>query len=232
MIESNGCAVGVLLVIATEVCREGMRTMRSNGSSWYVRPGFRVCAPMLQTQWLRLPADTYLNVSPAEHTFPIIEARGFARFANGIYLSIPAVTRRVGRTKVFHAGRLAEAERSIPDEDRSLLVDHSGAGCIAFWCETHDGGYPFVFRLRLIKSRLPCAQLIYCRDLQDLSRLAGPVGRYLLRRGLTVVLAATNGSIPGLPGVYIDGKYPMYFRGDTRPRLGDLSYTEAGLFGF
>src|SRR5271165_3378525 len=215
MIESDGRAVGVLLMIAAEVRREGTTTMRSNGSGWYVRPGFRACAPILLAQWLRSPSDTYLNVFPAKHTFPIIEARGFVRFANGIYMSVPAVTLRAGRIRILHADRLAEAERPIPDEDCSQLADHSRAGCIALWCETRDGGHPFVFRRRLIKSRLPCAQLIYCRNLEELAHLAGPLGRYLLRLGLPVVLVAANGTIPGLPGVYIDGKYPMYFRGKT-----------------
>ena len=128
--------------------------------------------------------------------------------------------------------RLTEAEVPISSEDHTLLVDHARAGCIAMWCETRDRGYPFVFRRRLLKSSLPAAQLIYCGDLEDLSYLAGPIGRHLLRLGLPVVLAATNGPVPGVPGVYLDGKYPMYFRGQTAPRLGDLAYTEAGLFGF
>jgi hypothetical protein len=232
MIESDGRAVGVHLVITTELCRDGTTTIRSNASSWYVRPGFRTYALLLLTQFLRSPADTYLNVSPAEHTWPILEARGFIRFANGISLLFPAITLRTRRTRILPAVYLSEAELPIPSEDRVLLVDHSRAGCIALWCEARDRGYPFVFRRRLIRSRLPAAQLIYCRDLEDLSNLAGPVGRYLLRCGLPMVLAATNGPVPGVPGVYIDGKYPMYFRGGTPPRLGDLAYTEAGLFGF
>jgi hypothetical protein len=232
MIESDGRAAGVLLVITTEIRRNGTTTIRSNSSSWYVRPGFRTYAPLLMTQWLRLPADAYLNVSPAEHTFPLIEAWGFVRFAHGTSLLFPAITRRTERTRILHAARLSEAEVPIPSDDHTLLVDHSRAGCVALWCETRDRGYPFVFRRRLIKSRLPCAQLIYCRDLEDLSHLAGPIGRYLLRSGLSAVLAATDGPVPGVPGVYIDGKYPMYFRGQMPPRLGDLAYTEAGLFGF
>ncbi len=232
MIESDGRAVGVLLMIAAEVRCDGKTTTRSNGSSWYVRPGFRTYAPILLTQWLRWPCDSYLNVFPAEHTFPIIEARGFVRFANGTSLSVPAIAWRGGRIRILNVDRLAEAEQPIPEEDCNLLLDHSRAGCIAFWCETHERGYPFVFRRRVIKSWLACAQLIYCSDLEDLVHLARPVGRYLLRLGLPVVLVASNGPVPGLPGVYIDGKYPMYFRGAKQPQLGDLAYTEAGLFGF
>ena len=232
MLESDGRAVGVLLVIVSAIHRDGTTTVRSNGSAWYVRPDFRTYAHILVARWLRSPSDSYLNVFPAEHTLPMLGAQGFVRFTNGISLLVPAATLRAGRIRILDAGRFAEAEHPIPDEDRELLMDHFRAGCTALWCETRDGGYPFVFRRRLIKSRLPCAQLIYCRDLEDLTRLAGPVGRYLLRLGLPVVLAATNGPIPGISGVYFDGKYPMYFRGEKQPRLGDLAYTEAALFGF
>jgi hypothetical protein len=232
MIESDGQAVGVLLVITTEIRQDGTTTIRSNGSSWYVRPGFRTYAGLMLTQWLRSRADLYLNVFPADHTFAIIEARGFYRFTSGISLSVPAATIRRGRVRIVDAARLSEASVPVPQEDRDLLVEHSRAGCAAFWCEAGGSGSPFVFRRRLIRSRLPCAQLIYCRRLEDLTRLAAPVGRHLLRLGLPVVLVATDGRISGIPGIYIDNKYPMYFHGTVRPRIGDLAYTEAGLFGF
>lgn len=231
MLDSGGRAVGVLLMIFGAVCRDGTTTTRSNGSAWYVRPGFRTYASILVAQWRRSPADVYLNVAPAEHTLPIIEAMGFVQFTNGISLSVPAVALQASRIRILNAGSLADAQRPIPDEDRDLLIDHFRAGCIALWCETPDGGYPFVFRRRLIKRWLPSAHLIYCRDLEELTRLAGPVGRYLMRLGLPVVMAATNGPIPGVPGLYIDNMYPMYFRGKIQPRPGDLAYTEAALFG-
>jgi hypothetical protein len=34
-----------------------------------------------------------------------------------------------------------------------------------------------------------------------------------------------------LVGKYFGGKMPRYFRGPNRPRLGDLAYTEAAMFG-
>jgi hypothetical protein len=232
MLESDGRAVGVLLVIASETRGDGNTTIRSNGSAWYVKPEFRTYASILLTYWFRSPADTYLNISPAEHTFGITEARGFARFACGTSLVFPALALRPTRVRILPADRLTEARYPVPDEDRTLLLDHLQAGCIAIWCETDNRGYPFVFRRRRIKSYLPGAQLIYCRDLDDLSRLAGPVGRYLLRLGLPLLLVGANGPIPRVPGVHFRGKYPMYFRGKVKPRICDLAYTEAALFGF
>jgi hypothetical protein len=232
MLESDGRAVGVLLVIVSQVLQGETTKMRTNGSAWYVQPNFRTHANVLLDRSMRLPSETYLNIFPAPHTFAFIEARGFIRYSNGTAVAVPALSRWVGGTRIIDAARLATAGRPISDHDRDLLIDHSRAGCVAFWCETRDGGYPFVFRRRLLKSCLPSAQLIYCRDLDDLTRLAGPVGRYLLFKGLPLILASTNGPIPGMPGKYFDGMYPMYFRGGNPPRTGDLAYTEAGLFGF
>jgi hypothetical protein len=232
MLESAGRPVGVLLAIASATSSDGTTKIRSNSSAWYVRPGFRFYAHILQMHWLRSPADTYLNVSPAKNTLPIIEAQGFARFTNGIFLSIPSVGLPSNRIRILDGDRFAEAERPIPDDDLKLLGDHFRAGCIALWCETPKGGRPFVFRRRLVRSLLPCAQLIYCRDLEDLTRLAAPLGRHLLSRGLPFLLAATNGPIRGMPGVYIGDSHPMYFRGETKPAPNDLAYTEAALFGF
>lgn len=231
MLESDGRAVGVLLVIASEMHDNGNTTIRSNGSAWYVKPGFRTYASILQTRWFRSRADTYLNIYPAEHTFGIIEATGFARFSSGTSLIFPAIALRPARVRILSADRLTEARYPVPDNDRALLLDHFHAGCIAIWCETANRGYPFVFRRRRIKSYLPGVQLIYCRDLSDLSHLAGSVGRYLLRLGLPMLLVGSNGPIPHVPGIYFRGKYPMYFRGKAKPRIGDLAYTEAALFG-
>jgi hypothetical protein len=234
MIESDGCAVGVLLVIAAELRRDGTTIVRSNGSSWYVHPSFRTYGGLLLARWLRSSADVYLNVFPAEHTFSIIEGHGFRRFTSGLSLSVPALSLRGKGIKIFDANRPVNTNVQIliSDEERRLLADHARAGCVAFWCQDRHQGYPFVFRKRLLKALLPCAQLIYCRDLEDLTRLAGPIGRHLLRRRLPLIVAAAAAPIPGIFGLYFKNKYPMYFRGGLQPQPNDIAYTEAALFGF
>jgi hypothetical protein len=99
------------------------------------------------------------------------------------------------------------------------------------WCETAERAYPFVFRPRLVKAVIPCAQLIYCRDIADFVRFAGPLGRFLARRGRPLVILDANGRIPGLVGLFSRGSMPKYFKGPQRPRLGDLAYTEYALLG-
>jgi len=40
-----------------------------------------------------------------------------------------------------------------------------------------------------------------------------------------------NGPIPGLVGEYSQGVMGKYFKGPEHPRLGDLAFSEAVLFG-
>jgi hypothetical protein len=61
-------------------------------------------------------------------------------------------------------------------------------------------------------------------------RFSALIGRYLAVRECPFVVIDANGPLPGLPGIYLDGR-PKYFKGPDKPRLGDLAYTEAALFG-
>ncbi len=118
----------------------------------------------------------------------------------------------------------------MPSE-QDILQRHAEHGCISLWCETAGRAYPFVFRPRLVKRAIPCAQLIYCRDVADFVRFAGPIGRYLARRGKPFVIIDSNGAIPGLIGTFRPGSMAKYFKGPQRPRLGDLAYTEYVVLG-
>jgi len=112
-----------------------------------------------------------------------------------------------------------------------VLLEHAVHGCISLWCATRERAYPFVFRPRLVKIGVPCAQLIYCRDIGDFVRFAGPIGRFLARRGRPFVIVDANGPIPGLVGWFSRDSMPKYYKGPQRPRLGDLAYTEYAVLG-
>ena len=113
-----------------------------------------------------------------------------------------------------------------------LLIDHEAFGCLGLLCETRERIQPLIFRRRRIKlGGIWCAQLIYCRSLEDLEEVAAPVGRFLATRGLPLMLVATNRRLRGVPGRFFPEKLPMYFKGAQEPRVGDLSYTEAAVFG-
>lgn len=231
LLECNDAPVGVILQIFSITDAGPAPVARCNLSSWYVQPEFGCYAALLVSQALRRKNVTYSNISAAPHTWNTVEAQGFSRFSRGIFITAPALSfRSPGGDFRLVPGAACPDAKSNPHE-RELLLEHAQSGCITFWCITRDGAHPFVFLPRTVKGLLPCAQLIYCRDVEDFIRFAGAIGRYLAARGRFVVLVDANGPLPGLVGKYFEGKMPKYFKGPDQPRLGDLAYTEAALFG-
>jgi hypothetical protein len=231
LLESGASVVGAILLICSIIPAGDGAATRCNLSSWYVDPAFRAYAPMLVSQALRHKDVTYVNVSPAPHTRPIIEAQGFSRYCDGIFIAVPMLNGLFGgpKAEVFEAKRLPGVP--FDPRDQEMLAAHAAHGCVSLWCVTPERAYPFVFRPRLVRGVIPCAQLIYCSDVGDFVRFARPVGRILARRGLPFVIVDANAPIPGLLGWYSRGNMPKYFKGPRRPRLGDLAYTEHAVMG-
>jgi len=229
LLENQGAVVGAILLICSAA--PGTAFPRCNLSSWYVEPPFRTYAPLLVSQALRHKNVTYTNVSSAPHTRPIIEAQGFSRYSEGIFIAVPALQGLFSgpRVEVFEAHRRPDVD--FDPTDRDVLSEHAAYGCLSLWCATAERAHPIVFRSRLIRGYVPTAQLIYCRDIGDLVRFAGPIGRFAARRGLPLIIIDANGPIPGLFGWFARGRMPKYFKGPQRPRLGDLAYTEYAMLG-
>jgi hypothetical protein len=229
LLESAGRPIGVVLLISSmpQTGRDP-DAVRCNISSWYVEPAFRGYASFLASQALRHKTATYLNISPAPSTRPIIEAQGYKRYSNGLFFAVPALQRVTDPAARIAA---ADAEPGGSSGERDILIRHAEYGCLSFWCVSPEGAYPFVFRAHLFKAVLPCAQLIYCRDIADVARFAGLIGRHLLAHGCPIAVIDANGPVPGLQGRYFDGWKPKFFKGPEPPRLGDLADTEAALFG-
>jgi hypothetical protein len=230
LLESNGVPVGAILLIFSALGAAEASRVRCNVSSWYVEPEFRGYASMLVSQALRHKDVTYVNVSPAPNTWPIIEAQGFSRYCDGIFVAVPLLNLFAGdsRAKVIKAG--AQADERFDPVERDLLLQHAKLGCISVWCVTKEQACPFVFRRRIVKG-IPCVQLIYCRGVQDFVRFAGPLGWYLAKRGRPLVIVDSNAPIAELAGVFRPGRMPKYFKGPEQPRLGDLAYTEHAMLG-
>jgi len=231
LLETDGAPVGAILMICSAMRAGNSMVPRCNLSSWYVEPAFRAYAPLLVSHALRHKDVTYINVSAAPHTWPIIEAQGFSRYSDGIFVSLPALSRSAGGEKVVVSGATAPPTVGVDPFEQDILRQHAELGCISLWCVSAGHAYPFVFRPRLVKGFIPCAQLIYCRDIADFARFAGPLGRYLARRGRAIAIVDANGPIPGLIGIFRRGSKPKYFKGPQRPRLGDLAYTEYAIMG-
>lgn len=185
---------------------------------------------MLTSRALKHKNVTYLNISPASHVQRIIEAQGFLRYSQGQFATLPVLSRTSDHpVKVFSADKAPNVH--FETFERDLLLSHMKYGCIAVWCVTSRCARPFVFTPRIVKGFVPCAQLIYCRQIEEFVRFARPLGCYLALRGRPLVLVDANAPIPGLFGKYFKDVAPKYFKGPEQPRLGDLAYTEAAMFG-
>ena len=204
--------------------------IRCNGSSLYVAPAFRSYAPILIKRVLRFKDVTYLNITPARHTWPMLEAQGYVRFASGQFVACPLLSRR--RANVYI--RLATSDTcrgsGLTEYDNHLLLQHAQFGCLSLICTAEGETRPFVFGLRR-KYGIPLAHLIYCHDQQDFVDFAASLGQFLCRQGIGLVILDANGRIDGLVGRYFDIQ-PKFVRGPETVRLGDLPYTERPLFGF
>jgi hypothetical protein len=236
MLSHGDRIAGVILLIFTAGINGRAHSVRCNVSSWYVIPTFRALAPLLVHRALRHKQVTFINTSPADNTLPTIEAQGFERFCNGVFAAMPAMTTRAWTGKAIRLSDTVRAQDYLPDFEVALLQDHAARGCLSLILQQDGNNYPVVFRRRLVgQSRgyvgIPGAQLIYVRNLECLVRMSGLIGRYLALHGMPVLLIGTNQIIPGIPGKYYEGRAPMYYKGPDRPRLGDLAYTEAALFG-
>ena len=234
LIEDDGKPVGCLLVIYSTKTIDGETVVCCNNSSWYVDPEFRNYAALLASKTQKRKDVTYFNVTPAEPTWPILEAQGFQVYCRGLHFSIPALSRggRDMRVEAVTSGTAAIA--GLSDDELAMLRRHAGYGCLSLVCRTAQEAVPFIF-FRLRKRRgvipLPILQLGYCREISDFVRCAGAIGRYLTWRGKPVVILDANGPIAGLAGRYSETRGRKYFRGQRRPRLGDLADTELAIFG-
>jgi hypothetical protein len=236
MLVSRDRAVGVLLLIFSATLHGDDSVVRCNVSSWYAVPEFRGFAPLLVSRALRHKPATFVNTSPADNTLPIIEAQGFRRFSSGTYMAIPALTLRSSGARLIHFSDTSLPQDYLSASDTELLWDHHDRGCLSVILQERGDCSPLVFRRRLVKYRLrrawlPCAQLIYARDVERVVRNAGLIGRYLAFRGSPVLLMGANEPVHRLSGKFFPNKSPMYYKGPDKPSPVDLAYTEAGLFG-
>jgi hypothetical protein len=229
LLEHEGTPVGVLLMIFTRF--SGSR-IRCNISSWYVDEAYRGYASLLIAAAVRHKDVTYVNISPAPHTWRVIEAQGFRRYCNGQMLVFPALGGWAANARVKPFDKSLDYGDALSAEERDLLLAHVARGCLALIVHEKQEAHPFVFlSRRVLKGLVPAQQLIYCRSLADFQRFAGPLGRDMLRRGDVAVLLDATEKVPGLFGIYAADRGPKYFKGPERPRLGDLAFCESVLFG-
>jgi hypothetical protein len=215
MLDGGAGPVGVILLISS---RRGEQII-ANLSSWYVEPQWRTHSTMLVAMATKLKHVTYLNASPAPHTWRTLQAQGFVPY-------------NFGRSAVFTLPGRGHVSENIPDDlpEAELLRDHRKLGWISVTVEKDGIVSPFVFKPRLLdKPPVPVMDMMFTRSPEDFRRCAPALTQYFLRRGSLGFLV--DGDIEGLLSHYVEGKEPRYFKGPQRPVLGDLAYTEKVIFG-
>lgn len=228
LLEAGGAPVGVLLLIASR--GPGPDEIRCNVSSWYVEPEFRPFGTLLVQKALRHREATYLNVTPAPETWGLLAAQGYQAYASGRLFAFAALARTGERVRVEMAAPDLQPGDDLSEAEAALLLDHAQWGCLSLLCLGRDGRVPFVFGVRRRRGLVPFAYLIYCRSLASLGAHAKPLGRFLARRGILLLVADAEGPLAGVPGFFRKG-HRKYFKGPVRPRPGDLAYTERAIFG-
>jgi hypothetical protein len=235
MLDHGGHAVGVLLLLYTARSDGGEPAIQCNLSSWYVDPAFRNYAPMLTKIAQRHSEVTYLNISPATWTWPIIEAQGFSSYCSGLFFSLPVLSRTAPGMTVEAISPDTRIIDGLSDPETELLARHARYGCLSLVCRA-PGAAPIPFILLPMRIRRgwiapPAMQLIYCRDIAEFVACAGSIGRTLLRHGKISVVLDANGPVAGLTGIFSRARGRKYFKGPHRPRLADLTDTELVLYG-
>ena len=204
--DNDGTPVGVLLLLYTLPGRRRRDRDHCNLSSWYVEPAFRNYAPMLTKIAQRHKEVTYLNISPATWTWPIIEAQGFSSYCSGLFFSIPALSRATPGMTVETVSPDTQAVEGLSDTEVELLTRHARYGCLSLVCRTADGGaFPFILlpmRIRRGWIAPPAMQLIYCRDIADYVAMRRRDRPALIRHGKISVILDANGPVAGLIGVF------------------------------
>jgi len=235
LLKTEDKIVGAILTIFAKVPsdRSG-EVIRCNVSSWYVEETYWVFGTMLVARAMRHREATYINVTPAPHTWEILAAQGFRKYCEGRLLSFPALSKSRTEARVVAFERdapcVSPATEWLAPGEAELLAAHSQYGCISL--VAHAGGkvFPFVFAPRRKFGVLPLLFLIYCRSMDDFVRFSPSVGRYLARRGFLSVVIDADGPVKDLPGLYWDS-FPKFVRGPVQPRLGDIAYSERAMFG-
>jgi hypothetical protein len=231
LLDCKSTLVGAILLIFSSIVVNGETRIRCSTSSLHVEPAFRGYAAMLISRALKHKHVTYFNITPAPHTLPMVEAQGYVRYCAGRFVSVPALSAWSYGSCVRAVAPEIRPDEDLPSSEIELLLTHASYGCMSLICSSANRRHPFVFVLGRKFGLVPYAYLAYCRDLEDFVRFAGPLGRFLTRRGFPLVVLDSNGPVRGLIGAY-SAAFPKYFKGPDQPRLGDLAYSERVMFGF
>jgi hypothetical protein len=220
-LEADNRIAGVVLLLFSMVEAD----LRCNVSSWYVEPEFRAYAAILASRATRNKSATFFNLTPAPHTWAILEAQGFVKYALGRFIAIPALCRSPRGARAWTFADDTQESHDLSPSEINVLRDHARWGCISLVCEYDGKRLPFVFKIGRSWHMPSVGRLIYCRNTESFVRFAGVIGRHLLRRGCAAVIMDAEERLRGVPGFYVRHSR-RYWKGPKPMRTGDLAYSE------
>src|SRR5262249_29553542 len=150
LLDNDGAVVGALITIFSSLgAADGGKT-RCNVSSWFVESAFRPYASLLVSKALGRKNVTYLNITPAPHTVPIVRAQGYVQYNDGVFIAAPALQISGPDLRITAAVEGA-SPRDVDCFEQELLCEHARFGCTSLWCMMGDRTFPLVFRRRRLK---------------------------------------------------------------------------------
>lgn len=229
-LEAGGRLVGVILLIASTRDVDGTPAVFGNVGSWYVKEDYRTFAQLLVSMALRNKATTYTNVSPAPHTWNIVENQGYTRYCSGLFFAMGLLNPPARGVRLAAFDPVAHA--NVPDFD--LLRRHQSSGCDVLVADAGGVLSGFVFHRYCVRGGripLPAMLALHAPDQGALVRLAGNISRYFLTRAAPVIAMDSDGPIPGLKGMFTASRGRKYFKGPHNPGLCHLADSEYAIFG-
>lgn len=222
--------VGVILLISSNRLINATPVVFTNVASWYVNEIYRAYAQLLVSVALRNKDTTYTNVSPAPHTWPIVENQGYTRYCGGLFFAFGLLTRPLANTVIKQFDHQQHGHLA----DSVLLRRHQDMGCDAVVAEEPHMTTGFVFRrYRVRGGRLPMPAMfaIHAPAIEDITRLAGNLSRHFLSRAAPMIVLDADRPIDGLTGFYTTARGRKYFRGPHQPAHCQLADSEFAIFG-
>lgn len=229
-LSAGGGLVGAILVIASERLVHGRPEIFANVASWYVNESYRAYAQLLVSIALRNKDITYTNVSPAPHTWPIVENQGYTRYCDGLFFCFGLLTRPSSNAVI----KTFERQKHGGIADADLLNRQRDLGCDVVVAEEPHTTTGFVFRRYHVRGgRLPMPAMfvIHTPSVEAFARLAGNLSRFFFPRAAPFLIVDADGPLSGLPGIFTAARGRKYFKGPHRPSHGQLADSEFSIFG-
>jgi hypothetical protein len=232
-LDVNGTLVGIILLIASERIVDGVTANFTNVASWYVKPEYRPYAHQLAAMALKNRTTSYLNVTAAPHTWPVVENQGYRKYCNGLFFGFALLAKPVAGVKFHSFAGVVGREDIKAWPDFALLQRHAAWGCEVVVAEEAGNFSGYIFRRYAIRSgaiKLPAMFVVKAPSQGELVRLAGNLGRHLLKKAAPILVMDANGPVPGLIGHYTEKRGRKFVKGPNQPALCDLADTEFAVF--